>query len=51
MKRKTLQGADTGYAAPGVRVRDLTLEAGLCKSGEENDQMEPFDITDADFFM
>jgi hypothetical protein len=50
MKRITMTGADTGYAAPNARIRDLAIEAGLCKS-EENDQMEPFDITDEDFFM
>lgn len=45
-----MTGACTGYAAPNARTSDLALEAGLCKS-EENDQMEPFDITDEDFFM
>lgn len=50
MKRTDMTGADAGYAAPTARFRDLALEAGLCKSGE-NDQMEPFDITDEGFFM
>ena len=50
MKRLTKQGGDAGYAAPTARVRDLAVEAGLCKSGD-NDQMEPFEITDDDFFM